>query len=111
MAIKPKYLYLYISDIAISDIVEHSPFRYDNLINQRISKDQARFEYEHYTLECYRMTRSFESMRGIRCWQILVEDELYDKLTEEQINCILKPIMAPYSLLGGKIVKVDKYNY
>jgi len=91
--------------------MNQSPFMFDKPISFRKSKQEARIEYEHYSVECHKVKSSLgDNFRGIRTWQILVEDELYDKLSQEEIDYRLKPMMYPYGILGGRIVSVHIYR-
>ena len=106
---KPKYMFFYKSDNAINDILNHSPFDMDNPIKIRIGRDESIIEYKYFDLYCIKMAKSRVNIKGHRCWQILVEDILYDELDNDYIQQILEPMMCPYKLLGGRIVKIDKW--
>jgi len=108
--IKPNYIFFYKNDIALDDIIKHAPFFYDEPIQIKRGKNEARFEYEHFDLRCYKIKNLNLSMRGIKTWQILIEDELYDEISHEIIYTVLAPMMVPYELLGGRIIKVNKYT-
>lgn len=111
MSIKPKYLFLYINDDAVEGLMNQSPFMFDVPVPFRKSKAEARIEYEHYSVECYKIKSSLgDNFRGIRTWQILVENELYNRLSQEDIDYRLKPMLCPYGVLGGRIVSVDIYR-
>ena len=104
---KPRYTYFYTSDNAVDKILEYPPFSYDKPIKIRKGRNEAIIEYEHFDLFCYRMENLMLSMKGHKTWQILVEDILYNKLSRDYLEDILYPMMCPYDLLGGRIVKVS----
>lgn len=111
--IKPNYTFFYKNDNALDDIVKHSPFNFDKPIKSKVNvtKDELYFEYEHYILRCFKMKKPNSiCMRALRTWQVLIEDELYDMLDQQFINEVLLPMMHVYYLLGGRIVKVNKYK-
>lgn len=108
---KPNYIYFYKSDNAVDDILKHSPFCYQKPTKIKRSRDEARIEYEHFDLRCFRMNYpNQQSVRGHKTWQVLVEDILYDELEQDFINECLFSIMNVYYLVGGRVVKVDKYE-
>jgi hypothetical protein len=107
---KPNYLYLFKTDKAIEDILQHPPFTYDDIVNSKISKNEAFFEFKHFDLKCHRIQGENISVRGIKTWQILVEDILYDELSDDYIQDVLQPMMCTYALLGGRVIKLYKYN-
>lgn len=107
---KPNYIYFYKSDVAVDDILRHSPFCYEKPIKVERSKDTARIEYKYFDLRCYRINPKQYNVKGHRTWQILVEDILYDEMDLEFIQCCLYPMMSPYELCGGRVVRIDKYK-
>jgi hypothetical protein len=109
---KPNYLYLYKNDVAIDDIQKHVPFCYEPPIMIQKREDYVLFVFKYFDLRCWKRTKGFAYLKGVRTWQILIEDELYDELFDEyidDIDDIFYPMMSPYYLCGGEIVKVDKY--
>ena len=106
---KPKYMFFYKSDNAVNDILNHTPFDMDNPIKIRKGRDESIIEYKYFDLFCIRIENPRIYMRGHRCWQILVEDILYDELDNDYIQDVLEPMMCVYGVLGGRIVKIDKY--
>jgi hypothetical protein len=110
MSYKPKYIYFYSSDSAVNSLLEQFPFRHEEPIYKRISKSEALIDYEHFVLFCFKRNFNYDVMRGHKCVQILVEDIVYDSLNQEQIDYILKPMMYPLDLLGGRIVRVETYR-
>lgn len=106
---KPKYTYLYKSDNAVDDILSQPPFTYDEPINKKVTGNKTIIEFEYFDLFCYRMDKPCLSMKGHKTWQILVEDILFNEFDNNYIQDVLEPMMCPYDLLGGRVVKVYKY--
>ena len=111
MSLKPKYVFFYSSDDAVKGLMNQSPFNWDKPIHFHESKDNARIEYEHFDVRCYRAEYGIgDKFRGIRAWNVLIEDCLYDTLNLEDINHRLLPIMYPFDKLGGKITSISIYR-
>ena len=107
MSSKPQYMFIYKNDFAIDNLMEASPFRYENS-NNIIAEGDGTYiiEFEHFDIRCIKRQGISSNMRGYRTWQVLVEGCLYDKLTNEQMDCILYPMMCPCSILGGRIIRI-----
>lgn len=111
MYLKPRYVFFYTNDEAVEGLVNQSPFIYDKPLSFRKSKEEARIEYKHFDIDCFKVYSNFgDRFRGIKAWQILVEECLYNRLTQEDIDCRLKPMMSPYSNLGGRIISIHTYR-
>jgi hypothetical protein len=106
---KPNYIFFYRNDMALDDIIKHAPFCSDSPVKVYKSKNEARFEYEHFDLRCFKKLEMTNSIRGLRTCQVLVEDELYDAIDQKCISELLSPMMTYHNLIGGRIVRVEKY--
>lgn len=104
---KPNYIFLYKNDSAVDNLMRHFPFEYVDPIKIERRCDGVYIEYEHIIIRCNKVNSINQNLRGYKTWQVLVEDCLYEKITQEQMNCILIPIMAPHSILGGRVVSVS----
>ncbi|MBZ9622974.1 hypothetical protein G9F71_008910 [Clostridium sp. FP2] len=111
MSIKPNYIFFYTSEGAVDKLMDQSAFRYNKPTSVRRSKESALIKYEHFDIRCMRAYSNIgDRFRGYRTWQILVEDILYDNLTQESIDHVLLPMMCVYDILGGRIVKIDFFD-
>lgn len=106
---KPRYIFMFKNKKAINDILLQPPFCYDRTVSQKQSGDGILYEYSHFVLECIYYINSINS-RGYRCWQVLVESELYDELNDDDIMRF-KMMMSPYEMCGGRIVRVEDIFY
>jgi len=116
MSIKPNYIFYYRNNSALDDLLEHFPFNCDTQITTKKSMDGALIVFEHFNVQCFKTTGHFNRFKGYRCWQILIEDSLYDDIFakdstfEHYIYDILEPSMSPYHLCGGGIRRVERFN-
>ncbi len=106
MSVKPQYLFIYKNNSAVDDLLDTSPFRYDKPISYRRGREQSIIDYEHFTLKCIKKYEINDNLRGFKTWQILIEGCLYDNITQRQRDEILIPLMCPYSILGGRVVRI-----
>ena len=106
MSTKPSYIFLYKSDNAVKNLMNHFPLSCENIVNMRQSFNETDIEYEHIDIRCKRVDSISQNLRGNRTWQILVEECLYENITQEQMDNILLPIMVPLNLFGGRVVSV-----
>lgn len=95
---KPKYIYLYNSENGEDKILHHYPFNNEDHIRVRRGKYESIYEYEHFDLFCYKMS-SMLTFRGHKCWELLIEEVLYDSLDEDAIGC-LYGMISP-TIMGG----------
>jgi len=105
-SIKPDYIFFYQNNDAVERLLKTSPFDLETPIEKRKGLNSTFIEYEHFMLRCIERNGISDNLRGYRTWQILIESCLYNRLTQEQRDCILMPIMSPYSILGGRIISV-----
>jgi len=116
MSIKPNYIFYYRNDSAVDDLMEHFPFNSDKPLLIKKSKNDALIEYEHFDVRCFKTTGHLHRYKDYRCWQILIEESLFDDIFAENstfahyIDDILEPSMSPYHLCGGGIRKVNRFN-
>ena len=111
--IKPIYTFFFKNDEAIDDLLKHAPFNIkDPVMIKRCHDKEIIIEYEHFNIYCFKVKKldaNFHGFCGLRCCQVLVEDELYDGISDE-IKLIFNVIMQPYGILGGRIVRINKLN-
>ena len=104
---KPSIVYFYKSDDAIKDLLSSAPFYYDMPVKIKKSNDESFYDYEHFTLRCYKASKSMDCFKGVRAWIVLVEDIVYDELEKDRHDMLrLEVMMTPYRLLGGQPVRV-----
>jgi len=112
--VKPHYLFYYKNDEAVDDLLFHHPFNFEPELIQK-SKNEVIIYFTHYDVRCFKTSGDFARFKGYRCWQVLIEDELYDEIFaenskyEDYIYDILEPSMNVSAICGGHITRVEKY--
>lgn len=104
--IKPHFVYFYKNDKSIDKLLQHYPFS-EPFISKKIGNGQGRIEYEHFDLRLFKMVVPSLNTRGIRTWQIIIEEELYNMMDDDFLYDVIKPMMSLYYLVGGNIVIFD----
>ena len=102
---KPRFILFYKNDETIDNVLNKSHFVHYKPTKVKRSKDEARIEFDYFVLICKRVNRISDNLRGTRCWYLLIEDVLYDELSEVEINEILLPMLSPVFL--GTIKRVS----